>query len=189
MATPYRDQTEQAQPAARIDWTARLAVAEAKRDAAKATLSTEDKEEIAFRKREAEIEAERLAAEAEARALDLARRLDAMREFFGDGELVDTVSIEKRPDTFIIKCDSKAHEKWERDSAKSATNSKISTTDVKIEYAVAVVVDWNGQTDFGPTSTHGFALRKHLQENPGIATSIVNAAARLAGLFAEERKS
>lgn len=189
MATPYREQAEQEQSAARVDWAARLKAAEEKRERAKAALSPEDRAEIEAREKLAAIESETRAEEARQRALDLERRLDAARETLGDDALIEAVSIDGRADTFIIQHDPKAHAKWERDTAKAPHNSKLDPVEINRNYAADVVVDWNGETDFGAGSPHGAALNAHLKRNPGIATAIVNKATRLAGLFTEERKS
>lgn len=172
-----------------IDWTTRIAEAEAKRDAAKKALTAEDRNEIEMRARVAAIDAERIAEEEKRRDVDLARRLDAMREELGEDALLESLAIDGRADTFIVTHDPKAHAKWERDLAGAATNKKMDRVEITRNYAVAVVVDWNGITDFDATSLHGPALRKHLERNPAIATTLVNATVKLAGLVAEERKS
>lgn len=172
-----------------IDMAARIAAAKAAKADAEAKISDDDKAEIEAREELATIDAERVAIEKQRRELDLARRFDAAREQLGEDALIESVAIEGREDTFIVQCDAKAHSKWEKELAEAATNKKLDKTEVSRNYAVAVVIDWNGITDFGPTSLNGRALIEHLKKNPGMVSPLVNAGARLAGFFAEARKS
>jgi hypothetical protein len=171
------------------DWKSRLEAAKVARDAAKAAITDDDREEIDARAELAAIEAEKREAEKAKREVDLARRFDVARDELGESALIAPVSIDGRDDTFVIQADPKAHAKWERELTEAGQNKKLDKTEVGRNYAVAVVIDWNGVTDFSATSLNGHALIEYLKKNPGMVTPLVNAAARLAGFFAEERKS
>lgn len=168
---------------------AKLAQAEAARAVASDLLSEDDRAEITLRERIAKADAERLEAERTKRDLDLGRREDAAREAHGATARLSAIAIEGYADTFILLHSPRAFAAWEAGIQAAASNRKIDKAEVAREYAVAVVVDWNGITDFGLTSLHAHALKEFLKGQPGIVTAIVNEAVRLSGLFAEARKS
>jgi hypothetical protein len=71
---------------------------------------------------------------------------------------------------------------------------------IERNYAASVIVDWNGRavtaesandivTISGVKNTVGHLLAEHLKANQAHVTSIVNAAARLAGFVFGDRKS
>lgn len=167
---------------------AKLAVAKSARDAAAGALTDEDKAEIELRKEVAQADAEREAAEQAKRDVDLDRRTDAAREE-NPGAQIAAISIDGYPDTFVLMHSAKAFAKWEADITAAIHNKKLDKTEISRTYAVASVIDWNGITDFGPTSLNGYTLKEYLKKNSGMVSSITNAAAKLAGAFSEARKS
>ncbi len=171
-----------------------LAQAKAARAAAEAAFTEADAAEESKRA----LLADERKAESEAatrkRDLDLARRLEsAIGE--GDPREFRAVIIEGFADTFIIRRNGTAHAKWERALESAASNDrnkkKADKEAASRAYAIASVVDWNGDTDFqvGLKRNLGDDLDKFLTVNPGIVTPLNNAAGRVNGVFAEERKS
>jgi hypothetical protein len=166
---------------------ARLATAQAKLDAARARLSTEDREEIEAREQLAKLEAETKSENERRRLLDLERRLDLARERLGEKAAVEAVAIEGFEDTFIVRRDGKAHGIWSESISKAVATGGDRLA-VNRQYAVAVVEDWNGVVG-GDDPEFTKKLRDFLTTNPGIVTPITDCAGRLAGIFAAERKS
>jgi hypothetical protein len=166
----------------------KLLQAQARRDAARAAITDDDRAEIELRDKIAQIETEAKAEEIRKRDLDLDRRMDAARETLGDKAGLDSIAIEGFPDTFIVLRNSKAHSKWAEEIAKVAQSGKGDRAAVNRAYAVAAVYDWNGEIG-GENPEFTVKLAKYLTENPGIVTPITNALANLAGVFASERKS
>lgn len=167
----------------------RLAEAKARRAAAEAKLTPELLAEIEKREEMEREEAAARKAETRERDEKLAKRMDAARDKLGPKAKIASLVIDGYDDTFIVVHSAKAHEKWDRDITDAATNKKLDKLDVNRAYAVASIYAWNDVADFGPDSPNGFELIQHLKAHPGMVTPIVNKAARLAGLFAEERKS
>lgn len=154
---------------------------------AKAALTDEEREEITLRQQIASEAAERAKAELDKRELDLERRLDAARERF-PGDRIVSLLIEEAADSYVVRHSGAAYQQWEKQLTAAATNKKIDKTQASLAYALASVVDWNGldlSDDFAPAGD----LAAHLGQEPGQVTSIVNAAAALAGAFSEARKS
>lgn len=168
-----------------IDWAARRAEAMARRDAALAKITPEDAREIAERAAQDALDAEADDAEEAFRTLDLTRRLEAARVRLGPQMKLVAVEIDGHPDTFIVRHDNKAYTRWKRDlnAGKKDEHDKISRT-----YAMQVVVDWNGSTDFSMSSPLTTELGAHLEKNDGMVIPIVNASTKLAGQFAREQK-
>lgn len=192
--------------------------AEAERAALKAAQDKieANREEIEGREEYERTKAEREAADRVLRDLDLARRLEALQDA-NPGARYEVVCPDTWPDTFIVRYDAAAHAKWEASvdadakaeaRGKNGKHLKVDMVKAQRDYAVAVIEDWNGLTDFdtvrpfgadhrppaanaagGKPSTGGAELNLFLTENAGIVTPIVGAAARLAGFFAEARKS
>ena len=170
-----------------LDLNAQLAAAKAEADAAESKLTEDDRAEQTVRDSIAKERDRKLAAESARRDLDLARREDAAREALPVTKLAP-LAIDGGTDTYVIMHDPQAFRVWEH-GQEMAAKKKANRADVSRAYAVASVYDWNGLTDFdvNPESTN--KLTKHLRDNPAQVTPIVNAAGRLAGIFAEERKS
>jgi hypothetical protein len=167
----------------------KLAAAKTQLAAAQATLTDADKEEQAARAELEAIEAEMQAVAKAKRDLDLARRLDTAQETLGPTAVLKAVAIQCYPDTFILRRNGKAHAEWsEKVALAQAGNKKIDQAMAARQYAVACIYDWNGETS-SLDGAKGVELSKFLQANPGVVTPLVNAAAELAGVFAEESKS
>lgn len=173
---------------------ARIEAEQAAAAAAKSALSPEDIEELELRKRLQAAEEERERAEQDKRDLDLARREEAARETNGPDAKITSIAIKNYPDSFVIMHDQAAYKAWRELINKSLTNKKIDKPAAARDYAVAVVIDWNGKTDFmaddaDGKNTVGHNLYEYLKKNDGIVDAITNAAAELAGVFREDRKS
>lgn len=175
-----------------MDLEKKRAAALARLDAAKSALSEDDLAERAAREEIAQLEADAAETERKARELDLERRLDRARETLGEAAKLKAVSIREYPDTFIVMRDGKAHGAWQAALEAASLGKKgFSRQEANRRYAAASVYDWNGQNDFTSVvgkDTLGNRLHKFLTENPGIVTPLVDAAAELAGVFAEEKK-
>lgn len=171
-----------------------LAAAKANRAALEAAFTPADVEEETLR---AQLASERKAADEAAtrkRDLDIQRRLErAVGD--GDADEFKAVVIRGWPDTFILRRNGNAHAKWERalqSAASTDRNKKVDKTASDRTYAVASVIDWNGETDFDATvKANGLTerLTAFLTANPGIVTPLNNNAGELNGVFTEERKS
>lgn len=170
------------------DKTKFFAAIQKKEDAAKGLMTDDDRSEMKDR----EVGAARLAvAKEEERAsrwLKLARRLEDAEEK-SPGVALRPLEIQEFADTFIIQRDGAAHASFEKLLAESSTNKKIDLAEIKRNYAIEVVYDWNGLTDWNPSNENGLNLRAFLETNPAVVTPIVNLALALNGAFAEERKS
>ena len=170
-----------------LDLNAKLAAAKLAADAAESKLTDEDRAEQELRDNIAKARDRELAADTLRRDLSLARREEAANEALPTTKLAP-LAIDGGTDTFIIMHDAQAFRTWEH-GQELASKKKANRADVSRAYAVASIYDWNGLTDFdvNPESTN--KLTKHLRDNPAQVTPIVNTAGRLAGIFAEERKS
>jgi hypothetical protein len=107
---------------------------------------------------------------------------------------IEAVAVQDWPDTFIVMRNGKAHGAWTHamtNAAQAAANGKkdVDRASINRKYAVQVIYDWNGYTDFEQNTERSKALNDFLTKNPGIVVPITDAAAKLAGVFAEERKS
>lgn len=171
----------------KTDWKARLAAKRAELEEVKASISAEEREEIDGRAEEEELEEKIRDALREKRELSLDRRVEAMKEALGPDSHIEGLAIQDRDDTFVVAHDGKAHATFVR--RLNSNGKKIDPVAIYLDYAIAVIADWNGITDFDATSTNGPALRRFLERNPGIATSVTNVGTRLAGAHAEARKS
>jgi len=167
---------------------AQLDAATAARKAAESRITDEHREEQALRDRIArELEA-KAAADNTLRDLLLAQREDAAREALGDGAKIGTLKIDEWPDTFVLQYDGKAFARWKHLSDKSHSDKKVDAVKNNRDYAIASTYDWNGLVlESDPDVTR--RLEMYLKANPAIVTPIINYAAKLAGYFAEERKS
>lgn len=174
-----------------MDLQQRLAAAQAKRAAAEAAITDDDRAEQELRDKIAAEESAALAAADAKRALDAERYLDATRAEFGDAAALKIVSVKSFPDTFIVKRNGQAHARWHtRLTDGSRNGKKIDSIALGLDYALAAVVSWNGRSLGGEVGNDvGPALRLFLQANPGVITPITDAAGELNGIFAEERKS
>lgn len=176
----------------------RLAAERGALDAAKARITSEDEAEIRVREEIERVRTERLEVEARERDLDLARRLDAARERHGAKAQIATLAIDGHPDTYVLVHSGKAFDTWTRSLRAKADGKKVNPEEASHAYAMAVIDDWNGITEWtsmvpggegkGPTTATD-ALSKHLQANRAQVNPIVNEAAKLAGFLAEARKS
>jgi hypothetical protein len=177
-----------------MDLTAKLDAAKQKLAEVKARLTEDDQKDIAALKELADLEAEREAEERKQRNLDLDRRFIEAQEALGPNVKIEPVAIQEFADTFIVMRNGKAHTQWNQAMTNAAIASANGKKDVDREilrrkYAIQVVYDWNGHTDFATNAERTKALNDYLIENPGLVVPITDAAAKLAGVFAEERKS
>lgn len=177
-----------------MDWKARIAAAQAKKDAAEAKLTDADRAELDARAVEARLLAEAREADKVERGLALARREDAAREKLGAKvplRILDLEGDSPGAGTFIIKYPGKEPvSTWQREMAASATDRKIDRDLVNRNFAAAAVADWNGKTeDELDKTTAGAELLELLKDRPFIATTITNIAGELGGLVFEARKS
>lgn len=175
------------------DWKARIAAAQAARDAAQAKITPEDRDEQAAREELARLNGERRTAEKERRRLDLDRREDAARDTLGPkAQLRQHDAEEDAPGagTFILRYPGpKAVEEWQKALNRGAQTNKHDNTELNRNFAAASVYDWNGHTDLhGLASAHGGELLEVLKELPLVATSIVNIVGELGGLAMKGRK-
>jgi len=171
-----------------------IAAEEAALAAVRARMTDADREELAKRDRIAATREQRREEERNELRLALARREEAVREKLGDDVKLAQIEIEGHEDTYIIAHDETAYRRYTAAIARKSEGKKIDREGAIVEYAVAVVHDWNGLTDWhamvGKTgNTAGAALRAHLKANLGQATAIVNEAVELGGLLASARKS
>ena len=171
----------------KVDWKARIAASEKLRLDAEASLTADEKDEIAAREIEAKNRAIAQDIADQKRDLDVAHRLEAARERRGKDD-VRSVVIKGSVHTFIVKANSAAHSTWETKIAEAATNKKLRKPDINREYAVASIEDHNGVIGFEKDSSLGYDLMKFLEKNDGMVTPILNAAAELNGFLAEEAK-
>jgi hypothetical protein len=163
---------------------------------AKATASVSDedrarraeREEIAALEAHADqIERDQLAA-ALADRVEMARASNPKSQFSG-------LMIRTFPDTFIVMRNGQAHAAWQAaiiNAGRTETQNRapVDRSPINMKYALACVFDWNGEQNFGADkdgTENADRLRKYLIQNPGIVTPITDAAAELAGVFADER--
>jgi len=177
-----------------MDLQAKIDAAKAKLAEVKARLTEEDQKDIVALKELSDLETEREAEERKQRNLDLDRRYFDAQEKLGPEAKIEAVSVQEFPDTFIVRRNGKAHAAWTQamsNAAQAAVNGKkdIDRSSINRKYAIQVIYDWNGHTDFDGNSERTKALNDLLIENPGLLVPITDAAAKLAGVFAEERKS
>ena len=174
---------------------ARLATTRSARELAEAAVNDDDRAEIALREELAKEAAATREAGRVKRELDLARRLDAAADALGPGVILRELAIKDSDATFILKNPgADAYRAWEQAMTTASVKAKAKGGKVDDEamtrnFAAAAVYDWNGITDFGPTTTNGHALHDFFKKNPGIATKVWAEAMELAGTAAEERKS
>jgi len=170
---------------------AKLQHAEAARDAAKAALTDEDRAEIEIREQLARAEDDVREQDRTRRKLDLDRRLEEAQQAYPSAKLA-AVMIKGFPDTFIVKHDGKAFARFQQEAVARQTSSGKkgpSFEESRLNYALSVIIDWNGITDWSPTNSNGHDLRTFLKANSGVATPVTDAAWELAGSAAEESKS
>lgn len=171
-----------------MDLDSKIAQAKARRDTAAALLTVEDKEEQAKREELAQVLAEAEKAESAKRDLDLDRRMDRAMDALGEAAKLKSLAIQEYEDTFIIQRNGKAHSAWVDALRAAGLGKKVDRPAADRKYAVAVVYDWNGETDFEKTDL-GARLIKFLTDNPGVVSPIVDCASKLNGVFQEEQKS
>lgn len=177
-----------------MDLKAKLDAAKQRLADVKARLTEEDQKDIQSFQELADLEAEREAEERKQRNLDLDRRMLAAQAALGPEVKIEAVSVQEWPDTFIVKRNGRAHAAWTQattNAATAAANGKkdVDRASINRKYAIQVIYDWNGRTDFDTNTELSKELNDFLIENPGLVVPITNAAAMLAGVFAEERKS
>lgn len=140
----------------------------------------------------------RLESEADEEERAQARdRLDARVEAYkakNPGAKVEGLMIESFPDTFVIERNGRAHAQWteqaQRMAQAGATGRKHTGDDRNTnnrKYAVQCVVNWNGADLDEKSAELSLRLHQYLTENPGIVTAITDVAARLTGVYSEER--
>ena len=165
----------------------RLAQAEQKRDAAVGSITDEEKQEIALRQKLAQLEDERRAAVLDKRRLDLDRREDTAKDEHGPDAKIDSVLLSE--DSFVLLFQPKAYRAWKKVQVRAANDPKVDTDKAEIDFAVACIIDWNGQTDFslatGSDNTH--RLSEHLKKIE--VGAIINALIGVGEVVAEARKS
>jgi hypothetical protein len=184
------DTTTSQSPSRMVQLRAKLEQAKVARDAAVSAISDEERAEIEMRRQLAEVDDERDQAELEKRELDLDQRYEAACEAYPDDKIT-SVLIEEYPDSFVIRHSPRAFAQWEAQITQVTRGRKKKLDKPKIsrDYTVASVIDWNGEDLSDPLTSRGGALVAYLTKNPGIVTSILNAAAGLAGAHSEARKS
>jgi hypothetical protein len=170
-------------------------IAEAKQKLAevKGRLTDEDLADIAAFKELDELDSERETEERKQRNLNLDRRMLAAQAALPDVKF-EAVAVQGWPDTFIVRRNGRAHAAWTQQITKAniaANNGKkdVDRESINRRYAIQVVYDWNGQTDFDTNTERSKELNDFLVANPGLVVPITDAAGKLAGVFAEERKS
>lgn len=178
-----------------VDIKAKIAALKAEQDEIEASLA-EQADDIAQRDALARQTEATEAARAKRRENDLERQIEAVTAKLGEGAKIEGVIIDGCEDVYVIAHNEKAFQGWQR-----AVNSlkKVDRMAESRKYAMALVQVWNGMdvTDpaatprmiRGVNTTPGDALRRHLETNSAQATPITNAGARLAGMFAADRKS
>lgn len=176
-----------------MDLKAKLDAAKARLADVKARLTEDDQKDIIAFKELSDLEAETEAEERKQRNLDLDRRMMAAQTANPDATF-EAVAVQGWPDTFIVRRNGRAHAAWNQamtNAASQAAQGKkdIDRASINRKYAVQTVHDWNGNTDFDTNVERAKALNDYLIENPGLLVPITDAAAKLAGVFAEERKS
>lgn len=172
-----------------MDIKAEIAKAKAAAEAAAAKLS-EVQDDVADRAELDGWRAKQEEAERQLRDLDLDKREDAAREVLGEKVKIGQVAIKGYPDTFIVIHDPDAYKLW-KTTLEGGKKHDAFARDLR--FAMAVIHDWNGITDWDKVlpngRTGGDALRAYLTDHPAMVTPITNEAGRLAGLYKEERKS
>jgi hypothetical protein len=170
---------------------AKLHQVQVEHDVGKDAFSEADREEIEIRK---QIAATEDAVHDQARArrkLDLDRRLEAVQETFPKAKLAP-VMIKGFEDTFIVKHDGKAYARFQQEAVtRNSSGGKKGPTfeESKLEYAMAVIVDWNGTTDWSAATQNGHNLRAFLKVHTGVCGPVTDAAWELAGCAADDSKS
>ncbi len=172
----------------------RIAAAEARRKSAEASITEADRVEIEARAKLVRAEEEARKAEEEARDLDIARRLDAARERLGVP--VAPLVLPESDHSFIVRAPKSGEYKAHMEGLSrvfsaelGAGKAKMSNEEVNRTYAVAVVDDWNGITDFSGSTDNGDRLIKFLTDHPAYVTEIIAVAHPLAKQVREARKS
>lgn len=162
-------------------------IAEARAAAAAAALNPADAASLADLETLAVARAEQEEAEAVKRGLDLMKRLLAAQEIHGVNA-VKPVAIKGSPHTFIIKENAREFSRWEARFTKSVMDKKTNKAEADRDFAIASVIDWNGETNFADT-VNGYALIQHFTNNPGMVSPVVAAALAANHFIAEEAKS
>lgn len=137
------------------DWKQALAAAQARRKAAEEAISDDMQAEIAGREEAAREIAAAQEAERKARDLDIAHRLEAL-ESAHPGARFEVVTFAAWPDSFIVGYNPIAHAKWDRavdqdmkgEARGKNAGQRPDMAKVQRDYAMAVVEDWNGLTEF-----------------------------------------
>ncbi len=164
-----------------------LAAEQLAAEQAKSSISDQDRDEIELRNKIAQAKAEREAAVAEQRDLDLSRRLDAATAAHPKAHL-GTCVIEEYGDTFILKHNAGAFSAWQKGIAKSVGSKKFDREKNERDYVVKCVIDWNG-LDLSRAMSPGGDLVQYLTAHPGICSTLANVASELAGVALDARKS
>lgn len=172
-----------------------LAKAKARKAAAVNALSEDDENEIQKRLEIAQIHAEAAAAELKRRQLELDRAMDRVRTRLGPEIPITGILIDGASDFYVVRADGKAHADWQNSVLNDKNRGKGGERlTIARRYALKVVESWNGKEPSDDLSNPEAAeftrkLDAHLTEKPGQVTPITDEAARLAGVFVEERKS
>jgi hypothetical protein len=172
-----------------MDLSERIAEAKRRKQVADEAITEADRLEIAQRQQLAEIEGEAKLVELKRRQLDLDRRVDIARSNLGPEIPVRGILMEDYNDSFVVIADGAAHAKWSNSIAMFNATGKGDRLEIGREYARSVVYDWDGQIFDDQSSELTHKLEVRLTEKPGFVSPITNAAADLAGVFAEARKS
>lgn len=167
----------------------KLVAAEVARDAAQDAITVEEREEMEVRRALEQADEDRRAAELAKLELELDRWTEAAREEHGPDAKIVSIIIDGYDDAFVVMHSSKDFVRWEEQHTKAVNDKRVDKAKVSLDYSVASVICWNGETDFSLANENASVLRRYLQKNRGMVTSINNAAAKLAGAFTEARKS
>jgi hypothetical protein len=173
-----------------MDLRAKIAAEKEQLAAVQARMTEEDRADMAALGELADLKAERQAEERKQRDLDLDRRVLAAQEALGPDAKIEGLAVQAFPDTFIVMGNGRAHAQWTKQMTNAAVSGKkdVDRESINRKYAIQVIYDWNGETDFDNTE-RSKALNDFLIKNPGIVVPITDVAGKLAGVFAEERKS
>jgi hypothetical protein len=162
-----------------------LEAAKSRLAVAQGAISKEDLQEQADRAELARLTAEAEATELSRRKLDLDRRLDAAREKLPAETAVVGVMVQGYPDSFVVRRNGEAHASWLKAVTKGG--EKADTLKLGRDYALRAIYDWNGVVE--PAGEDLMNLNRFLEVNPGVVIPVTDAAAKLAGAFAEDFKS
>lgn len=168
--------------------TEQLAAARAKLLEAQGRISSEDRDELEARAELARINSETEEEIEKARGLIVDRAMDDARTRLGADAKIYPVVIKGFPDWFIVKPDPKAHTRWLNAATSGTPDQPVDKQAISRAYALAVVDTWNGKVN-GDDPEFTAKLSRFINENPGIAQAITNAAIEGVGVLTIARKS